>query len=444
MNKYIILSNKKRRHYKTTFNEKTNTYNNNLFCVNIDAEGDLSFPLLFSRTLDSEKNEGSIAFTPDQKRIYYTKENPNNHNVLELYTAELDLNSIEYWINIKKVKLLTGNQSIETPFVAPDGKTLYFAANLPTGYGGFDIYKADINNDGTFSNITNLGPNVNTAEDEKYPYISDESNHFYFASKGHLNLGGYDIFRSAMVNNSYLPALNLGASLNSKRDDIAFILTDKDKGYISNDKSGDGDFNILKFTLNLNEVKDQDFTIVEEETLTTVPNAKIIITDENGNVVTNTVSDENGKVKFEILPMSYNNITIEKEGFEPYVNSFTSEKPLNNPITLIIKKSPSEINLLVENIHFDFDKAVIKQESKKGLDKVVTLLNENPNLKLSIQAHTDNKGTESYNMALSKRRAKATANYLISKGINKNRLTTKGYGESQPLNNCIKCSPEED
>jgi len=246
MNKYIILSNKKRRHYETTMNEKTNTFNNNMYCVNVDEEGNLSFPLLFSSALDSKNNEGSLTFSPNQKTIFYTQENPDNHELFDLYKAELDVESKEYWKNIQKVDIIPAGYSIETPTVSADGKKLIFASNMPGGFGGFDLYEATINEDGTISPAKNLGANINTIEDEKYPTITKDNKHLYFSSKGHLNMGGFDVFRSSIVENNYLPALNLGTTLNSRRDDQAFLLVEENKGYISTDKSSGGNFDILK------------------------------------------------------------------------------------------------------------------------------------------------------------------------------------------------------
>ena len=215
--------------------------------VDVKENGDLSFPLLFSSVIDSKDNEGSIAFSPDEKTIFYTQENVEKDGKLELYKATLDLTSDDYWTNKTKVELNTNGYSIETPCVSPDGKKLYFASNMPGGYGNYDIYEVTINDDNTYGNPVNLGPTINTSEDEKFPNITADNKHLYFSSKGHLNIGGYDIFRSSIVNNKYLQALNLGITLNSRRDDLAFVLVSEDKGYVSTDKSGAGNFDILKF-----------------------------------------------------------------------------------------------------------------------------------------------------------------------------------------------------
>ncbi len=446
MNKYIILSNKKRRHYETTMNEKTNTFNNNMYCVNVDEEGNLSFPLLFSSALDSKNNEGSLTFSPNQKTIFYTQENPDNAEVFELYKAELDMDSKEYWTNIQKVDIIPAGYSVETPTVSADGKKLIFASNMPGGFGGYDLYEATINEDGTVSKPSNLGANINTNEDEKYPTLTKDGKHLYFSSKGHLNMGGFDVFRSSYVDNSYLPALNLGTTLNSRRDDQAFLLVEENKGYISTDKSSGGNFDILKFEIKHLDKANKTYQVVEQESLTALPNAKVTIKDEFGNVITEAITDKNGEIKVEMNPISYNYITVEKEGYKPFKTNFTTENILSSPIKLEQDKPViTEDAIVIENIFFDFNKASITAESQLSLNKIVNVLNEYPEMKLAIGAHTDNKGSDKYNQALSQRRAKSTVDYLLSKGISKERLTFKGYGESQPLFDCGgNCTQEQD
>lgn len=444
-NKYIIMSNKKRRHYETTTNEKTNTPNNNLFCVDVKENGDLSFPLLFSSAIDSKENEGSIAFSPDEKTMFYTQESAEKNGKLELYKATLDLNSKENWTNITKIDLKTNGHSIETPSVSPDGKKIYFATNMPGGLGGFDLYEATINKNGTYGTPINLGPSINTSEDEKFPTISEDNKHLYFSSKGHLNIGGYDVFKSSIANNKYLPALNLGVTLNSRRDDLAFVLVSEDKGYLSTDKSQSGNFDILKFEVKHFEKSNPNFTIVETLTQTVLPNAKVTIKNEFGDIVTQTTSDENGKIKMELNPVSYNYITVEKEGYEPFTSNFTSENLIKSPIQLTQSKPEITADaIVIENILFAFNKDVIKSESELSLNKIVTVLNDFPEMNLEISAHTDNKGKNLYNLALSKRRAKSAVAYLLSKGIASERLIHKGYGETKPINDCKNCTPEQD
>jgi outer membrane protein OmpA-like peptidoglycan-associated protein len=260
-----------------------------------------------------------------------------------------------------------------------------------------------------------------------------------------MNIGGYDVFRSSIVDGNYLEALNLGISLNSRRDDLAFVLVTPEKGYLSTDKSHSGNFDILKFEVKQLEKSSPTYTIVEQLSQLPLPNAKIVIKNEFGDIVNETVSDENGKIKIPLNPISYNYITVEKEGYEPFTSRFTSENLISDPIQLKQKKAEITADaIVIENILFAFDKDLIKAESELSLNKIVEVLNQFPEMTLTINAHTDNKGSDKYNLALSQRRAKSTVTYLISKGISKERLTYKGYGESKPLNDCTNCTPEQD
>ena len=443
-NKYIILSNKKRRHADVTVNPVTNTPNNNLYCVDVKEDGNLSFPLLFSQALDSDNDEGSIGFSSDQRTIFYTQENPNNKQLFTLHKATLNEKDAKKWTNITNLNVVPEQYSAETPSVSPDGKKIYIASNIPGGYGGFDIYEATIAEDGTVGKLVNLGPNVNTADDEKYPYMSADNKYLYFSSKGHTNLGGYDVFRSAYVDNSFLTAMNLGTDLNSRRDDVAFVMTSPSKGYISTDKKQSGNFDILKFEIRKQENLHFNYTIVEEVTKTALPNATVVVTDEFGTKLAETQSDNNGKIKLALEPLTFYNVEVTKDGYETKKTNIATGDTDKN-IALTQKKAiVTEDAIVIENIYFDFNKSSVKKESELSLNKIVEVLTNNPNMSITINAHTDSKGSETYNQTLSESRAKAAYQYLLKKGIPATQLTYKGFGESELLEKCEKCSAKQD
>ena len=443
-NKYIILSNKKRRHADVTINPITNTPNNNLYCVDVKEDGNLSFPLLFSQALDSENDEGSIGFSSDQRTIFFTQENPNNKQLFTLHKATLNEKDAKKWTNITNLNVVPEQYSAETPSVSPDGKKIYIASNIPGGFGGFDIYEATIAEDGTIGKLVNLGPNVNTADDEKYPFMSSDNKYLYFSSKGHLNLGGYDVFRSAYVDNSFLTAMNLGTDLNSRRDDVAFVMTSPSKGYISTDKKQSGNFDILKFEIKKQENLHFNYTIVEEVTKTALPNTKVIVTDEFGTKIAETNSDNSGKIKLSLEPLTTYKIEVSKDGYETKTQNIATGDTDKN-IALTQKKAViTEDAIVIENIYFDFNKSTIKKESELSLNKIVEVLKNNTGMSISINAHTDSKGSDTYNQTLSESRAKSAYQYLIKKGIPENQLTYKGFGESELLEKCEKCSAKQD
>ena len=442
-NKYIILSNKKRRHAEVTVNPITNEPNNNLYCVDIKEDGSLSFPLLFSQALDSEKNEGSISFSADQRTIYFTQENPNNNQIYTLHKADLNEKEQKKWVNITNLNAVPAEYSVETPSLSADGKKIYVASNIPGGFGGFDIYEAPVLADGSIGKLVNLGPNVNTSTDEKYPFMSADGKYLYFSSKGHTNMGGYDVFRSSVLKNDYSPALNLGTDLNSRRDDVAFIMTSPTKGYISTDKHQQGNFDIFKFEIKKQDNLSQTYTVVEEKSSIALPNTDVIVTNEFGEVL-KTKSDEKGKIRLDLEPLTQYTVALNKDGYETKkLNIATGDTDKN--IALTQKKAVvTEDAIVIENIYFDFNKSTIKKESELSLNKIVEVLKNNTNMSITINAHTDSKGSETYNQTLSESRAKSAYQYLLKKGIPATQLTYKGFGESELLEKCEKCSAKQD
>lgn len=447
--KFLIMSNKKRRHTKTTFNKSLNTYNNNIYCTDVDKELDLSYPLQFSKVLDSKNDEGAMTFSKDENTIYYTQTNGESSN-FKLYRASLDVDIQGYWKDITELKITTDDYSVETPFLNHSDNKLYFSSNMPGGYGGYDIYSADITENGTITNIKNLGNNINTSSNEKYTFISSDNKYIYFSSEGHNGYGGYDVFRSSITNNNYTNTVNLGPSLNTKKDEISFILVEPNKGYISINKIGNReDFDVYRFTT---EQKEQELTIsvVENNLNTKLPNVDVLITDEFGNKITETKTNENGEITIKSIPLTQYKIISNKEGYNTETTIITpsiSNSKINEVIALKVKGSeikPINNNLSIDKIFFDFDKATIKKESQVTLLKAISLLNENPDIRISINAHTDSKGPAKYNQTLSEKRAKSTYDFLVNKGADKSRLTFKGFGESQLLNKCNVCTKAQD
>lgn len=446
-NKFIILSNKKRRHYETTINEETKTPNNNLYCVNVDSTGNLTFPLLFASAIDSKDNEGTIAFTPDENKVFFTQNSKENPNAYKLYTADLDIKSDKYWTNITELKLIDDQYSVETPFVSNDGKKLYFSSNIPGGEGGFDLYEVSILENGTLGVPMNLGSKINTKEDEKFPFVSTDNNYLFFSSKGHTNMGGYDVFRSSITPDGYQSAFNLGGTLNSRKDDLAFIMVTDTKGYVSSDKTAtDGNYDIYRYNLKMAPNTVSKLAIKEKISGITLPNAKIVVKNEFGRILADGKTDDKGNISIIYNPLTIYNVTVEKDGYEPVTKQLTSGDFYTDTSIDLNQAKPvvTESEIVIENIYFDFNKASIKSESTLSLNKIIAVLNENKDMAISIFSHTDAKGSDEYNKILSEKRAKATFDYLVSKGISKNRLKYRGMGEMELKVKCTVCTPEED
>lgn len=317
-NKYIFLSNKKRRIIEATKDAPIKEPNNYMYVLNIAENGDLSFPLLFSHKLVSENNQGAVGFSPDFKVIYYTKENAKDSQTYTLHKANFDEKNPDRWINLKDLKIVPAEYSVETPFVSPDGKKIYISSNIPGGHGGFDLYEAPILEDGTIGKLVNLGPQINTASDEKYPFVAADNQYMYFSSKGHDSYGGYDVFRSSIKNEIFSSVINVGPSLNSKNDEIAFAMDSDNKGYITSNNKIKDNYDLLKFEIKKQKNNQQTYSVVKEDSKTALANVVVVIKNEFGKMVAVLKTDNKGTIKFNLKPLEKYTVAINTSGYEEY------------------------------------------------------------------------------------------------------------------------------
>jgi outer membrane protein OmpA-like peptidoglycan-associated protein len=447
LGKFLIVSNKKRRHFDTTVNQVSGANNNNVFCTDVKKDGKLSFPIIFANVLDSKLDEGNMSYSEVTNTLVYTQQYSEYNNNFKLYQANLQVDCKENWTNITEIKVCDDNHSVITPALNKQGTKLYFSSNMSGGYGGFDLYSADINN-GSISNIKNLGSKVNSSKDEKYPNIDPVNKLIYYSSNGFNTFGGYDIFRvSEVANNEFINRVNLGEKVNSKLDELAFVLTSPATGYVSKNKVTDAeDFDIFRFSFIETAIKSKIF-IKESQGNVLLPNAKIIVKDEFGKTIFDGFSDEYGCIDLFLMPYGQYTINTIKDGYlNNDTNLFTNDENLKSNIVYLDAK-PIEIfedKLVVENIYFDYNKSTLKQESVVTMNKIAKLLIDRPFINLDILAHTDTKGSDVYNQTLSEKRAKTVYNFLIKNGITPERLTYKGLGESAPVIQCAKCTKDED
>lgn len=450
--KLMLVSSKKIGAIGGGIDPTTNQPYTDLYCVDIKESGQLNRPLLFSRILNTKDNEGQVTFSEDENTIYFTRstrENPENY---QLYKAVLQENSFGNWIDIKKMNVSSEYYSVENPFLK-DNK-LYFASNKLGGFGGFDLYVADVKEDGTLSEPKNLGETVNTEKDDKFPFVTKEGKYLYFSSEGHRTVGGFDVFASRIINNDFKAPINLGSEFNSKDDEVAFFLTKDNEGYVSSDKdSGKGDFDIYRFFKE--DIKQIiQGVVVDAETQIPLPNSEVILVDEEGREIGRQITNDKAEYSFPVVPFDAYTITTVKEGFDESIVDFIAEKGSRHTYTYNLELSPTKATIVevedkliidIENIYFDFDKWTIKDESTISLNKVVDILKGNPDMNIEINAHTDSKGNNNYNLNLSEKRAASAMQYLINNNIDANRLVSHGFGELQPLVDCKNdCSKAED
>jgi peptidoglycan-associated lipoprotein len=337
--------------------------------------------------------------------------------------------------------------SVGDPFISKDGKTLYFTSNLPGGLGGTDLYSTLKTDNGDWGIPTNLKA-LNTTGNERCPFF-DAENNFYFSSDGLIGMGGLDIFKSTPISGKMGKAVNMGYPINSPQDDFAYNLSSPLTGYLSSNRlEGLGDDDIYSFKAQ--EPVIFKLTGVAYNKTTGEPLANAIITlAKTGGGTLKVQTELDGRYKFNLDKNSDYSLTAEKTSFRSDGATLTTQKlTVSTELKQDLLLEPIVINkaIRIENIYYDFDKSNIRPDAAKELDKLVKIMLDNPTIWIELGSHTDSRGNDQYNQWLSQSRANSAVQYIIDRGISKNRITAKGYGESQLINRCangIACSVAE-
>ncbi|MBS9774073.1 MAG: OmpA family protein [Tenacibaculum sp.] len=417
---------------------------------------------LLGKPINTRYHESNAVFTKDGNTMYFTRVNSLNgrravkdkKNIvnLKLYKATL---KDDKWTNITELPFNSDDYSVGHPALSPDEKTLYFTSDMPGGYGLGDIYKVDILEEG-YGTPVNLGSEINTSGKEMFPYVSND-NKLYFASDGLPGLGLMDIFESKIgLNGEFTKPENLDHPFNSERDDFCFYIdeTGKQGFFSSNREKGKGDDDIYSFLIQDPLVCMQYVTgiVRDKNTNLPLPEATVKLLDGNGNVIKQMVSESNGYYKFDGIPCDAKFMVLgEKKDYKSDNGSVIATGVNNEEIKADLNLRPLIIGnkIVINPIYFDFDKSYIRDDAKYELEDIVTVMENNPNMVIKIESHTDSRGSRVYNRKLSDRRAKSTRDYIISRGISPNRIESAiGYGEDMLLNHCDDahrntCSEEE-
>ena len=432
----------------------------NLYGSVIGDRGTLSDAQRFGKKLNSKFHESTPVFTKDGKTVYFTRNNFLNGKkgkdadrvtLLKIYKATLDG---DQWTEITELPFNSDQYNVAHPALSSDEKTLYFASNMPGTIGQSDIFKVTINNDGTFGTPVNLGKTINTEGRETFPFVSAD-NELYFASDGHPGLGGLDVFVSEEMNDgTYKSVQNVGEPLNSSKDDFGYLIDAKSRiGYVtSNRDGGQGSDDIYRFqeTKKLECEQLLAGVVTDQETGAVIANAKVTLEDQNHKVIKELITDTEGKFDFGMVACGtkFYLITQRPEYTTKETATITAEETGKTFVPIELEKEVKKVTVGddvakafgIKIIYFDLDKSFIRPDAAFELSKILDLMNENPTMEIDVRSHTDCRQTAAYNAALSDRRAKSTIAWLVSKGIAKSRLTGKGYGESQLVNDC-GCEP---
>ncbi|OIQ30247.1 MAG: hypothetical protein BM564_02410 [Bacteroidetes bacterium MedPE-SWsnd-G2] len=430
-----------------------------LFQINfIGDKGNLEFESkeeIKASKINTDYHEASVAITGDGKTIYFTRDNVDRKNNLDydkkgtshlkIYKAEL-VN--ENWENIEELNINDDVYSTGHPVLSPDNTKLYFVSDRPGGFGQTDIYVSNITAEG-LSEPENLGESINTEGREMFPFISKDST-FYFSSDGYLNLGLLDIFKSDVLKDDAAKPENLGAPFNSGFDDFAFfIMEDNQTGFFSSNRpNGKGNDDIYSFNSYICS-QEVNGTVRDTATEAPIPFATVKLIDENGKVISKIETDENGFYTIKIDCNSTYTIIGSKQDYKEDQKELetTDENGIEQVVDLNLEPLIKQNQIVINPIFFDFDKWNIRTDAKYELEHIVDVMRANPKMVIKIESHTDSRGSDKYNLKLSDRRAKSTRDYIISRGIDAQRIESAiGYGETQLLNKCsngVKCSKEE-
>ena len=445
----------------------------------------------FSKSINTRMHESNAVFTKNGKTMYFTRNNPtkdkNMISHLQLYKAEFKKGQ---WTNITALPFNSPNYSTEHPALSEDEEILYFASDMPGTLGSFDIFSVEING-GKFGIPKNLGPVINTIHKEQFPFISDDGK-LYFSSNGHHGFGSMDVFVSEFSNGKFEKPNNVGFPVNSGYDDFSFNMNYETKeGYVaSNRPGGKGNDDIYQIKeikpLVIEDCKQTiEGLITDIDSKIILAKATVVLQDVDKKEIQRVETDGEGKFLFTVPCEADYIIIASKEEYLDGTKSLKLFKDRNkiNDGSIALKsvansdketlteeqiakkredkiaraKKQERIDHLMEKekdvvqdndrlmiktdpIYFDYDLWYIRKESKPILNRVIEIMKKYPKMTVEIGSHTDVRASDAYNNILSEKRAASTRRYFISKGIESERVTAKGYGETRPI---VRCVPED-
>lgn len=450
-----LLSNDNILYFASTRNSsnKTDKWNNqpylDIYQSTRDDKGSFSEPTPV-RELNTPFHDGPLTLSADGNTMFfardghsegqYEKSKKSNTKIGQqgIYKATKVAGK---WTNVEALPFNSTSYSVTNPSLSNDGKTLYFASNMPGGLGESDIWKVAVEANG-YGKPQNLGPNVNTADKENFPFIA-EDNTLYFASLGRQGLGGFDVYKTNL--NGSDQAINLGKPVNSEKDDFSFSFNkNANIGYFSSNRNGDDAIFSAAPLCKAEAI----VLVTNAKTKSPLANASVAILDLKGNVIATEKSNAAGKVSYPIECNLGYGLQVAAQNFETATSAVKAVKAGETVVEVALVPSSviiTDTEVILNPIYFEYDKSNITAQGAVELDKLVKVMQDNPSMVIFVKSHTDSKGSLNYNLNLSERRAQSTVQYLISKGITQGRISGKGFGSTEQKVKCgTNCTPEQD
>lgn len=420
----------------------------NIMFARLNSNEKLELPTSFNSAINTPFHNGPVAFTPDYKRIYYSRSYTKNNRLakdkegvsnIKIYTAERNGND---WVNITEMPFNSADYSTGHPTLSEDGKTMYFISDRPGTLGKTDIYTSSLV-DGKWSEPINLGPNVNTPGYEMFPYYyrdPDGLTRLYFSSDGLPGMGGLDLyFIEKQPDGSWGSPVHLSAPFNSSKDDFSLTLKNNAAmGYFSSSRDGSGNIDKL-YAFNKDQLRFVvEGTVYNKANNHTVSGATVQMTNNTNGKNTTLYSQNDGTFSAPLEVNSDYSFNASKKSYLPgRTKASTIGRESDEVIKVTIYLDSLADVLELAKIYYDFDKYNIRPDAAAQLDRLANILKENPDIKLDLGAHADCRGTNEYNIRLTEKRARSAVEYLVARGITPYRLYAKWYGESMPVNKCV-------
>jgi len=417
----------------TDIDERTGESFMDIYKTRIDKKGKWKSPVLEMETINTEASEGPMYLNERGSVIYFTKCKVEKKKQLgcDIYVSQ---RKGKLWAEAQKLQIkVDSGATVGHPAITDDEKTIFFSSDQKGGYGGKDLWVVQKIKRNQWSDPMNLGPAINTAGDEMFPFIHSDGV-LYFSSDGHIGMGGLDIYKSVPDSNlSFTSVVNLKSPVNSSGDDFGMIIERKDeRGYFtSNRKGGKGGDDIYQFELPPLILTLQG-VVTDSRTGAILSDANVQLIASDG-VSAEKKTDNTGSYNHKIKPITSYELVASLEGYLRKKQNFTTigvEK--NTDFVVDFQLDPVVREIILPRIEYDYAKWDLRPKSIEDLDLLITTLNENPNITIELRSHTDYRGTDKQNQILSQKRADACINYLIDNGIDSNRLSAKGMGESEP------------
>lgn len=408
----------------------TGTKNGDIFVSQKDDKGKWSKPEVVNGGLNTEADEGASCLSPDQREMYLTQcvTDPSYPRYARIVKSN---RSDAAWGKASSVELTKDTLScFAHPAVSPDGQWLYFVSDMPGGKGGLDIWRVRITSAG-YGGVENLGEPINTPGNEMFPTFRPNGD-LYFSSDGHPGMGGLDIFIAHPGKTGRYVLEHPGYPLNSQGDDFGMTFEGvKNRGFFSSNRNDGRGWDHIYSFVNPEIVLSVKGWVYEQEGYE-LPAAQVYMIGSDGtNLKLGVKSD--GSFEKELTPGVEYMFLATCKGFLNHKEEL-KVVPMNDSHEYVLQFPLASITapVLIDNIFYDFNKATLRPESQTALDELVKLLNENPNVTIELSSHCDYKGSSAYNKLLAQRRAESVVNYLVDKGIARDRLSPVGYGKEKP------------